>query len=139
MYTSGPWLAFALVGSGARDVNVAQSLRASPTPQLRSRLWMKFVFAFRLVVGQAPGLPVGGKRQPQRLPYKQYATADCSKRRKAEREREGSAAKSIQRTKTRRAVRYRVRVAQQSVTDRQRRRPLEWENSHRIIVRHRAP
>ena len=58
----------------ARHVSAVRSPCGSPTAQVRSRLWLKCVFAFRLVVGQAPRLPAG-KWQPERLPYKQYAIA----------------------------------------------------------------
>ena len=34
------------------------------TAQVRSRLWLQYVFAFGLVVGQAPRLPGGRRRQP---------------------------------------------------------------------------
>ena len=43
----------------ARDVSAVRSPCESPTAQVRSRLWLKCVFAFRLVVGQAPRLPAG--------------------------------------------------------------------------------
>ena len=61
------------------------------------------------------------------------------RRGKAEREREGSAAKSIQRTKKRRADRCRVTAAQQPVTDTQRRRLSERENSRRRIWHRHVP
>ena len=64
---------------------------------------------------------------------------DCSTRRKAEREREGSAARSIRRTKMRRAGRCRVTAAQQFATNTQRTRPPERENSHRRIWHHCVP
>jgi hypothetical protein len=61
------------------------------------------------------------------------------RREPAEREHEGSAAKSIQRTKMRRVGRCRVTAAQQLATNTQRTRPLERENSHRRISHHRVP
>ena len=45
--------------NGARDGSAVRSPCESPTAQVRSRLWLQYVFAFRLVVGQAPGLPAG--------------------------------------------------------------------------------
>src|SRR5262245_22364701 len=80
-----------------------------------------------------------GARQPERVPYKQYATADCFNRRKAEREREGSTARSIPRTKMRGVVRYRVAVAQRLATNEQRTPPPERENSRRRILHHLVP
>ena len=64
---------------------------------------------------------------------------DCSTPGKAEREREGSAARSIQRTKMRRVVRCRVTAAQQLATNTQRTRPPERENSRRRISHHCVP
>jgi hypothetical protein len=61
------------------------------------------------------------------------------RREPAEREREDSAAKSIRRTKMRRAVRCRVTAAQQFATNTQRTRPPERENSQRRISRHCVP
>ena len=61
--------------AGARDGSAVRSPCESPTAQVRSRLWLKCVFAFRLVVGQAPRLPAGEHGNRQRLPYKQYAIA----------------------------------------------------------------
>jgi hypothetical protein len=61
------------------------------------------------------------------------------RREPAEREREGSAARSIQRTKMRRAVRCRVTAAQRLATNTQRTRRSERENSRRRISRHRVP
>ena len=107
----------------------------SPTAQVRSRLWLKCVFAFRLVVGQAPRLPAG-KTATGAVALQTERDCDCSTRGKAEREREGSAARSIQRTKMRRVVRCRVTAAQQFATNTQRTRPPERENSHRRISRH---
>ena len=48
----------------ARDGRAVRSPCGSPTAQVRSRLWLKCVFAFRLAVGQAPRLPAaqGGNR-----------------------------------------------------------------------------
>src|SRR5258705_4552547 len=64
---------------------------------------------------------------------------DCSTRREAEREREGFAARSIQRTKMRRVDRCRVTAAQQQATNTRRMRANERENSHREISRHWVP
>jgi hypothetical protein len=61
------------------------------------------------------------------------------RREPAERVREDSAAKSIRRTKMRRAVRCRVTAAQQFATNTQRTRPPERENSQRRISRHCVP
>ena len=74
---------------------------------------------FRISSGcRAGASPANGeRRQPERLPYKQRAIATVVRRRKAEREREGSAAGSIQRTKKRRVGRYRVIAEQQVATD----------------------
>jgi hypothetical protein len=96
---------------------------------------------FRISSGcRAGASPAGGEtRQPQRLPYKQHAICDCSTPQKAERVREDSAAKSIRRTKMRRAVRCRVTAAQQFATNTQRTRPPERENSQRRISRHCVP
>ena len=57
----------------------------------------------------------------------------------AERVREDSAAKSIQRMKTRRVGRCRATAAQELVTNTQRTRPPERENSHRRMSHHCAP
>ena len=96
---------------------------------------------FRISSGcRAGAWPAGMEtRQPQRLPYKQYATANCSNRCTAEREREGSTARSIQRTKMRRVVRYREAAAQRLAANAQRTHPPERENLHRRIARHRVP
>ena len=93
---------------------------------------------FRLVVGQAPRLPAG-KTATAAVALQTVRDCDCSTRRKAEREREGSAARSIQRTKMRRVVRCRVTAAQQLATNTQRTRPPERENSHRRISHHCVP
>jgi hypothetical protein len=61
------------------------------------------------------------------------------RRERAERVREDSAAKSIRRTKMRRAGRCRVTAAQQLATNTQRTRPPERENSRRRISRHCVP
>jgi hypothetical protein len=70
-------------------------------------------------------------------------TRDCGlrffRREPAEREREGSAARSIRRTKMRRVVRCRVTAAQHFATNTQRTGPLERENSQRRISRHCVP
>ena len=96
---------------------------------------------FRISSGcRAGASPASGEtRQPQRLPYKQYAIATALRAGKAEREREGSAARSIQRTKMRRVVRCRVTAAQQLATNTQRTRPPERENLRRRISRHCVP
>ena len=90
---------------------------------------------------RAGASPAGGRRrQPERLPYKQNAIASCSTPGKAERVREDSAAKSIQRMKTRvKAARCRVTTEQQLATNTQRTRPPERENSCRRISRHCVP
>src|SRR4030095_2015307 len=103
-----------------------------PTAQLRSRLLLQCVFAFRLVVGQAPRLP-GGRTATEAVALQSERDCGCSTPGKAERVQEGSAAKSIQRRKMRREGRCRVRAARQLATDRQRTRPPEGENSRRRI------
>lgn len=62
-----------------------------------------------------------------------------STRRKAERGREGSAAKSIQRTKMRRVDRCRVIAARRLATNTQRTRRSEGENSRHRISHHHVP
>jgi len=59
--------------------------------------------------------------------------------RKAEREREGSAAGSIQRTKKSRVGRYRVTAEQQLATNTQQTRPPERESLHRRISHRCVP
>ena len=96
---------------------------------------------FRISSGcRAGAWPASGEtRQPQRLPYKQHAIATVVKRGSAERVREDSAAKSIRRTKMRRAGRCRITAAQRLPTNTQRTRPPERENSHHRISRHCVP
>ena len=127
-----------LLDARARDGSAVRSPCGSPTAQVRSRLWLKCVFAFRLVVGQAPRLPAGNTATAA-VALQTARDCDCSTRGKAEREREGSAAKSIQRTKMRRAGRCRVTAAQQLATNTQRTRPPERENSRRRISHHCVP
>jgi len=79
------------------------------------------------------------RRQPERLPYKQHAIATVVRRRKAERERECSTARSIQRTKMHRVVRYREAAAQRLAANAQRTRAPERENSLHRISRHLVP
>ena len=124
--------------SRARDGSAVRSPCESPTAQVRSRLWLKCVFAFRLVVGQAPRLPAGKHGNRSGCPTNSTRLRLLYAR-KAEREREDSAAKSIRRTKMRRAVRCRVTAAQQLATNTQRTRPPERENSRRRISRHCVP
>ena len=57
----------------------------------------------------------------------------------AEREREGSTARSIQRMKMRRVGRCRATAAQQPATNTRRMRPPEWKNSNRRISRCHVP
>ena len=57
------------------DGSAVRSPCESPTAQVRSRLRLKCVFAFRLVVGQAPRPASGENGNRQRLPYKQHAIA----------------------------------------------------------------
>ena len=65
---------------------------------------------------------------------------DCSTRRKAERERIGSAAKLIQRAKTRvKGGQYRVATARQVATNTRGVRPPERENSRRKISHRHVP
>jgi hypothetical protein len=64
---------------------------------------------------------------------------DCSTRGKAEREREGSAARSIRRTKMRPADRCRVTAARRLATNTQRTRRSQRENSRHRISRHHVP
>src|SRR5262245_24920105 len=91
---------------------------------------------FRLAVGQTPGLPARNTATAA-VALQTARDCGCSKPVKAEREREGSAARSIQRTKMRWAGRCRVTMAQQLVTERQQTRTPERENSrHRIWHRH---
>ena len=96
---------------------------------------------FRISSGcRAGASPASGEtRQPAAVALQTVRDCDCSTRRKAEREREGSAARSIQRTKMRRVGRCRVTAAQQLATNTQRTRPPERENSHRRISRHCVP
>ncbi len=86
--------------------------------------------------------------QAARLPLQWLVTARCAvrtsrrdvpTRARAERVREGSAARSIQQTKMRRVVLCRVAAAQQLATNTQRTRPPERENSRRRISRHCVP
>jgi len=77
--------------------------------------------------------------QAARLPL-QSKSATCGlqfvRRGKAEREREGSAARLIQRTKMRRVGRCRATAARQRATDTRWTRSPERENSRRRICRH---
>ena len=82
---------------------------------------------------------IGETRQPQRLPYKQYAIATALRQERRSVSEKALAARSIQRTKMRRVVRCRVTAAQQLATNTQRTRPPERENSHRRISRHCVP
>ena len=83
MHRAGVLLLLLLLAARARcdrwrvlaDGSAVRSPCESPTAQVRSRLWLKCVFAFRLVVGQAPRLPAGKDGNRQRLPYKQHAIA----------------------------------------------------------------
>ncbi len=86
---------------------------------------------------QAPRLPlqwVGSARYADRTSQRDVPT-----RRKAERERTGSAAESVQRTKLRRVARFRATAAQQLAMNTQRARTPERENWHRRISHRHVP
>jgi len=108
------------------------------TAQLRSRLWLQCVFAFRLVVGQTPRLP-RQKTATGAVALQTVRDCDCSTPRKAERVRADFAAKSIQRTKMRRVGRCRVTAARRLATNTQRTRRSERENSCGRISHHCGP
>src|SRR5207249_9184547 len=97
-------------GAGDWGPSPLPELLNSPTTQLRWQESLKFVFAFSSGCRAAASPASGERRQPERLPYKQHAIASVVRRRKAEREREDSAAKLIRRMKMRRAGRCRVTV-----------------------------
>ena len=92
---------------------------------------------FRIWSGcRAGASPARGNTATAAVALQTARDCDCSTPGKAGRVREDSAARSIQRTKMRRAARCRVTAAQQLATNTQRTRPPERENSHRRISHH---
>ena len=92
------------------------------SPTAASALAIMAAICFRISSGcRAGASPASGKTATGAVALQAERDCDCSTRRKAEREREGSAARSIQRTKMRRVGRCRVTAAQQFATNTQRR------------------
>ena len=106
---------------------------------MRSRIWLKSVFAFSSGCRAGASPARSENTATGAVALQAERDCDCSTRGKAEREREGSAARSIQRTKMRRADRCRVTAAQQFATNIQRLSPPERENSRHRISHHLAP
>ena len=97
--------------------------------------------SFRISSGcRAGASPASGETATGAVALQTVRDCDCSTRRKAERERIGSAAKLIQRAKTRvEAAQCRVAAARQVATNTQRTRQPERENSRRRISHRHVP
>lgn len=125
--------------SDAPRASAAPSLFHLFPAQQRLWLWLQFVFAFRLVVGQAPRLPAAENTATGAIALQAERNCDCVRLRAAEREREGSAAKLTQRMNARPADRWLVKEAAQRANSVARERPAVWENLCRRNSRRRVP
>src|SRR5258705_6749267 len=110
-------------------------MTSATAPAIMAAMWFRISSGCR--AGASPDSEE--RRQPERLPYKQHAIATVVTRNSAEREREGSTARSIQRTKMHRVVRYREAAAQRLAANAQGTRAPERENSRHRISRHCVP